>query len=91
MKVQTMPVITVYDLADALEAQYNWGLNSSDISQLMFGEEYMNDCYKRYYFAEDAICWSVKYEEAVRKENLLKSFLRDTFPEYSEILVDVYW
>lgn len=91
MKFKIMPVITIWDLTEALEAQYHWGLDEHELRELMFEQEYMNDCYKRYSFDEDAVCWGIEYEEVVRQENLLKGFLRDTFPEHSAVLVDVSW
>lgn len=55
VKVEMKPVIDIWSLADELEARYRWGLEAHSVCQLMFGDQYYNDSFKSYWFAEDDI------------------------------------
>ena len=93
MKVEMRPVIDIWSLSDALEAQYNWELDAHMVCQLMFDDNYCNDCYKSYWFSEDEKYegYSWQNETRIMQENLIKSFLRDLMPDYDRVLVDVSW
>ena len=51
MAIYTMyPVIDVTDLEDAIRIQF--GVDVEDeMRNILFGDDYQNDCYKSYYFA----------------------------------------
>ena len=93
MKVEMMPVIDSFSLAEALAAQYNWDLDVGDICELMFGDSYYNDSYKGYWFAEDETYkgYSWQNETRIMQENLIKGYLRDLLPNHERVLVDVSW
>ena len=101
LKVKMCPVVSISDLQKAIEEET--GEEFDDLTNLLFYEDYMNDCYKRLYFADDP--WSyeekpddyddVEWEEAcerARKLNLVYGYLRNIFGKfYDSILVDVSW
>lgn len=85
LEFEMRPVIDIWSLADALEERYGWGIDAHDLCQLMFDDNYVNDCFKSYYFANDG-CKKNSQEELICK------FLREQLPAYCKrILVDVSW
>lgn len=86
------PVIDIGTLEDAVCAQFNINIEEH-LATVLFGDCYMNDCYKSYYFAEDdeyeGYFW--QNEEHIRIRNLVNAYLRDILPGYDSILVDVSW
>ena len=93
VKVEMRPVIDIWSLSDALEDQYHWELDTHTVCQMMFGDEYCNDSFKNYWFAEDEEYkgFSWQNETRIMQENLIKSFLRDLLPGHERVLVDVSW
>ena len=93
MAIYTMyPVIDVTDLEDAIRIQF--GVNvENEMRNILFGDDYMNDCYKSYYFANDekytGAFW--QNEEHIRIRNLVNAYLRDILPDYERVLIDVSW
>ena len=63
------------------------------MANVLFDDEYNNDSCKRYYFSEDEVyeghSWQNK--ERIRICNCVNVMLRDMFPGYEKILVDVSW
>lgn len=92
MKYEMMPVISIYDLEDALLAQYDidW---TGELASFLFGDSFINDSYKSYWFAEmdeyTGKPW--QNEEYIRVENCVKSILQDVLPGHKRCLIDVSW
>lgn len=93
MPIEMMPTIDIYSLADALEAQYHWEMDSSELCALLFNDEYNNYSYKSYSFEKDEKYegYSWQDENKIAQENLVKGFLRDILPNHKRILIDVSW
>ncbi len=82
--------INIYDLEMALIRQYG-SEEFSDIRQILFGTDYMNDCYKSFFFNEDAIELAEEDEENGHILKCVIAFLQDTFPNEDEVLIDISW
>ena len=53
MKIEMVPTISICDLVDELNIQYDMDLDSRDLMDILFPEPYYtNDCYKAYYFGD---------------------------------------
>lgn len=93
VKIEMRPVIDIWSLADELEDRYHWGLEAYSVCQLMFGDQYYNDSFKSYWFAEDDIFrgYSWQNETRIAQRNLINSFLRDLLPDHERVLIDVSW
>ena len=92
MKIEMMPVISIYDLEAALLAQYDidW---TGELASFLFGDSYVNDSYKSFWFAEMDEYTGKPWqdEESIRVENCVKSILQDALPGYDRCLIDVSW
>lgn len=84
-------VVEACDLEEAVSTRY--GIEINEIRSLLFNDDYMNDCFKTYYFGEDDEYkgYSWQNEEDIKTKNLINQFLRETFPNETEILIDVSW
>lgn len=99
MKYKTVPCFWVGDLEKALEAQYGPEFiqeiraKHNGIRRLMFDDFYMNDVCCKYYIdeMEEYEDYSWQDEAHIRLENCIKTFLRDMFPDYDYVVVDVMW
>ena len=92
MNIFTMyPVVDYNNLKAAVNLQFNTDIE--DICQLLFGDDYMNDSYKRFYFSgmEEYHGYSWENEENIRLRNLVRAYLKDTLPDYEYVLIDVSW
>ena len=99
MKNTTVPCFWVGDLENALEAQYGPEFiqeiraKHNGIRRLMFDDFYMNDVCCKYYIDEmeeyEGHSW--QDETHIRLENCIKTFLRDMFPGYDYVVVDLMW
>ena len=93
MAVYTMyPVIEVGVLEDELKIQFDVDIED-ELRNILFGDDYQNDCYKSYCFEDDeefhGYAW--EDEERIRIRNLVNAYLRDILPHYTHILIDVTW
>ena len=86
------PVTGIKVLEHEICAQFNVNIRE-DLCFILFGDDYINDCYKRYYFAEDEEYkgYSWENEEHIRIRNLVNAYLRDILPGHDSILIDVSW
>jgi hypothetical protein len=86
------PVIEVYVLEDELETQFGVDVKG-ELRNILFYEDYMNDCYKSYYFADDEEYTGKSWqnEEHIRIRNLVNAYLRDILPGHERVLIDVSW
>lgn len=93
MEYEMRPVIDIYSLTDALEEKYHWGLESHEVCQLMFNDEYVNDSYKSYGYSQDEKYEGYPWqsESRIGFQNMIKQFLREAIPGHTRVLVDVSW
>ena len=93
MKYIMMPVININDLREALVLQYGEEFRYYELNQIMFGDEYINDVYKRYFYGNGPVklnpSWPNLREREI--ENCIITFLADAFRDFHSILVDVSW
>ena len=92
MAVYTMyPVIEIYTLKNELKAQFD--IEVHNLRNILFYEDYQNDCYKYYSFVEDEEYTGEFWqdEEHIRIRNLVNAYLRDILPDYECVLIDVSW
>ena len=86
------PVIEIYVLEDELKTQFGVDVEG-ELRNILFYEDYMNDCYKSYYFADDEEYTGKSWqnEERIRVRNLVNAYLRDILPGHERVLIDVSW
>ena len=93
MKYNLVPVVRARDLEVLLSEKAN--IDVDEICSLLFYDEYINDSYKRLYFADDETAdgWepTPTQLEEMKVRNALFSLLREEFPDRENILVDVSW
>ena len=92
MAIYTMlPTIEVRVLEKELKTQFD--VDVDNLSSILFYDNYQNDCYKSYCFADDEVyeypAW--QNEEHIRIRNLVNVYLRDILPDYERVLIDVTW
>lgn len=92
MKHRIMPVINIDDLKRAIDIQFGEEvLRNYSLHQLLFGNQFMNDCYMRYYFGDVFDADEFDDENQVYVLNLINQFLRDEFPGQDVVLINVSW
>ena len=86
------PVIEIGVLEDEIKAQFDVDIEG-ELRNILFYEDYMNDCYKSYYFADDEEYTGKSWqnEERIRVRNLVNAYLRDILPDHERVLIDVSW
>ena len=86
------PVIEVGVLEDEIKAQFDIDVEG-ELRNILFYDNYMNDCYKSYYFADDEEYTGKSWqnEECIRIRNLVNAYLRDILPGHERVLIDVSW
>ena len=86
------PVIEIYVLEDELKTRFGVDVEG-ELRNILFYEDYMNDCYKSYYFADDEEYTGKSWqnEERIRVRNLVNAYLRDILPGHDSVLIDVSW
>ena len=95
MQYEMMPVVDAYELQKALELQFGPDImgNEDVMANVLFNDDYDNYSCKRYCFEKDEVYeghfW--QNEERIRICNCVNAMLRDMFPGYHTILVDVSW
>lgn len=87
MRYKKMVTINIYDLEEALVQQYG-SEEFSDLRNILFGDEYMNDCYKRYCFLNDYLNEEDDNTHIIKCVN---AFLQDIFPDEDTVLIDISW
>jgi hypothetical protein len=93
MAIYTMyPVIEVGILEDEIKTQFDVDVEG-ELSNILFYDNYQNDCYKSYCFEDDEeFCgYAWQNEEHIRIRNLVNAYLRDILPDYTHVLIDVTW
>ena len=86
------PVIEVDVLERELKIQFDVDIEG-DLRNILFYDDYQNDCYKSYYFEDDEEFRGYPWEneEHIRIRNLINAYLRDILPDYTHVLIDVTW
>ena len=86
------PVIGIDVLEDEIKAQFDVDVEG-ELRNILFYEDYMNDCYKSYYFADDEEYTGKSWqnEERIRVRNLVNAYLRDILPGHERVLIYVSW
>lgn len=93
MAIYTMyPVIEIDVLENELKAQFDVDIED-ELRNILFHDNYQNDCYKSYCFEDDVEFhgYSWENEEHIRIYNLVNAYLRDILPDYTHVLIDVTW
>lgn len=93
MIFETCKTVGVRDLEEAIQIQYDTYI---DISQIFFGESFVNDSYMSLHFKAD---WDEEITpdtdpedaEEIVQRNLVRGYLRDILPDDDFILVDLSW
>ena len=85
------PVIEVSALERELEIQFD--VEVDELRNILFDDDYQNDCYKSYCFAEDEEYTGESWQDdkEIRIRNLVNAYLRDILPDYERVLIDVSW
>ena len=93
MKYYMYPVVSADDLARELKFHYDIDMDGCELSTFLFGDDYINDCYKNFYYGEmeEFTGKSWQNEERIRIKNCLRSILQDTIPECKMVLIDISW
>ena len=92
MAIHTMmPVVSADELEKAVNAQF--GCEITDITNLLFGDDFHNDSYQGFWYdeMEDYHGHSWEEEDEINLRNLVRTYLQDTIPEFSRVLIDVSW
>lgn len=93
MNYELIPVLSIRELENVLYDKKKIVVN--ELRAILFNDQYVNDCYKSLYFADDETIdgWDPDpddlYEMKVR--NSLYEILREEFPNREIIIVDVSW
>ena len=87
MKIEMMPTISINDLVDEVNIQYDMDLDRHDLIEILFPEPYYtNDCYKAYYFGDGLF-----EEDGYQRENCVIAYLMDILPNHEKVLIDISW
>lgn len=86
------PVIEIDVLADEIKTQFDVDVEE-ELRNILFYDNYQNDCYKSYCFVDDEEFHGYTWEdeERIRIRNLVNAYLRDILPDYERVLIDVTW
>lgn len=95
MNIERRPVIDIDDLEQEVIARHpelENDIKYYEIREIMFGDDYNNDCYKPYFFDEDL---EYKYpwenKEKIKIENIIRAYLREVLPDEERVIIDVTW
>ena len=88
--------LNIYDLYDALALQYGEefkeDMDHYDLRNLMFGDVYMNDSYKKFCIDEEIPEEEFDAWNGIAPIcNAIITFLQDSFPNHDYVLVDISW
>ena len=87
----TVPyVVDIYQLEQDLELQF--GQDFGELANLLFGYEYHNYSAKKFCLEDEAYeGYSWQCEDDISSRNLVRAYLRDIFPGYKYVFIDVSW
>ena len=91
MKIEMQPTINISALEDELKLQFDIEIQRELSTLLFYDDDYMNDCYKSYYFKNDYEYTGKPWEdeERIRITNCVNVILRDSLPGKERILINV--
>ena len=90
MKYEIIPSVTINNLQKALQIQFGEDFikEVGDLTQFLFGDNFMDGVFILFFIDdEDEDDETQKYY----LKKCIKVFLRDSFPNYSYVLIDVSW
>ena len=85
IKYNMVPVITLTDLCQELLIQFDVDVNENQLRHLLWYEAPANDSFMMYYYGDGPATNSDSIEKCV------VALLKDYFPDWDEILIDVSW
>ena len=83
LNFKMMPVFSSEEIRNAYNSQCKEEEQIEDLANLFWPENFCNNSYKRLWLAKS------QFDEDL--EENVRTFLRESFPEYESILVDVSW
>lgn len=90
MNIEILPVVNVDELENEINRQYDVDY---DLRNMLFFDEYVNDCYKKFYYKDLEVYEGKPWQDAdaITRRNVVKTYLQDILPNYKCILLDVSW
>ena len=90
MNYSIVPFVDIDVLERAINTQYDVDL---DLRELLYGEECINNCCKRFYYDELEIYEGKSWQDPdhIAQTNMVKTYLQDTIPGRSCVLLDISW
>ena len=102
MKYKMIPYFDIYELERELQKAGLYNEDGDELRNLLFGDEYSNDCAKTFYFEgdqeydENEVTWQSVEETRevnakIRKINAIGAYLQTLFPNCKYALIDITW
>lgn len=90
MIIEILPVVNIDELENEINRQYDVDY---DLRNMLFFDEYVNDCYKMFYYEDLEVYEGKPWQnaDAITCRNAVKTYLQDILPNYKCILLDVSW
>lgn len=94
MNYEMIPVVTITDLKEEVEAHFDPSVldcNGVNLAIILFGYEYNNNTYKYYNFKNDPIFIGVLWqnESIIRAISCVNAVLRTNFPNNNAVLINI--
>ena len=89
MEMKFKPVVDMFELEEAINLQYG-----TDIELIpLFFEDTSNDCYQDLHYGDDDVYYGLPWQDEARvmQKNLVRGFMRDTFPDFNSVIVHISW
>lgn len=89
INVEMVPVIDIRDIEDLYTKHTG---HNEELRQIMFGDDYMNDCYKMFYLDNSDLCENEEdYDDNDEVLKIIVKLLRENGIKDDRILIDVSW
>ena len=89
MKMELVPVLDIYDFEKALVNKYDESFY--DLAWTLFDDNKIdNDTYLFFHFDKNEKVNEHDKNEAI-KRNIVREFLRETYPNCKSVIVHIYW
>lgn len=89
LKVELVPVVDLYDFEKALTNKYDESFY--DLAWTLFdGNKIDNDTYFFFHFDKNEEVNEHDRDKAI-KRNIVREFLKETYPNYKSVIVHIYW
>ena len=86
MRYSMYPVVTAENLARELKFHYDIDMDSDELMEFLFGDDYYGDC-RSYFFNEEVVYQGYGDEESCRIQNCINSILQDNIPNYDVVMI----